>query len=128
MALPPLPRAGEGPGGEGSPLPVIWGRRVVTEALRAHRTVRHLYLGARPEPQSPLGEIAELARRQHVPVQVLDRRALDRIADTDRHQNVAAEVLDFEYADLDDLLAAARRHREPVLILMLDQLQDPQNL
>jgi 23S rRNA (guanosine2251-2'-O)-methyltransferase len=59
---------------------------------------------------------------------VLDRRALDRIADTDRHQNVAAEVLDYDYADLDDLLHAARGKNEPPLLLLLDQLQDPQNL
>ena len=109
-------------------MPVIWGRRVVTEALRARRTVRRVYLGGRPGPENPLGEIADLARRAHVPVQVLDRRALDRIADTDRHQNVAAEVLDYEYAELGDLLEVARRRNEPPLLLMLDQLQDPQNL
>lgn len=109
-------------------MPVIWGRRVVTEALRARRTVRRVYLGAKPTADKPLGEIADLARRAHVPVQVLDRRALDRIADTDRHQNVAAEVLDYEYADLDDLLKIADRRAEPPLLLLLDQLQDPQNL
>jgi 23S rRNA (guanosine2251-2'-O)-methyltransferase len=59
---------------------------------------------------------------------VLDRRALDRIADTDRHQNVAAEVLDYDYAEVDDLLQAARARNEPPLLLLLDQLQDPQNL
>ncbi len=109
-------------------MPVIWGRHVVNEALRARRTVRRVYLGARPTAGSPLGEIADLARRAHVPVQILDRRALDRIADTDRHQNVAAEVLDYEYADLDDVLVVAQRRNEPPLLLLLDQLQDPQNL
>lgn len=109
-------------------MPVIWGRHVVNEALRARRTVRRVYLGARPTAGSPLGEIADLARRAHVPVQILDRRALDRIADTDRHQSVAAEVLDYEYADLDDVLVVALRRNEPPLLLLLDQLQDPQNL
>jgi 23S rRNA (guanosine2251-2'-O)-methyltransferase len=109
-------------------MPVIWGRRVVTEAVRARRTIRRVYIGGKPSGDNPLGEIADLARRQHVPVQMLDRRALDRIADTDRHQNVAAEVLDYDYADLDDLLKVANQRGEPPLLVLLDQLQDPQNL
>ena len=59
---------------------------------------------------------------------MLDRRALDRIADTDRHQNVAAEVVEFDYAEVDDLLVLARERGELPLLLALDSLQDPQNL
>lgn len=109
-------------------MPVIWGRRVVTEALRSRRTVRRVYFGSKPGPQNPLGEIEALAKRAHVPTQVLERRALDRIADTDRHQNVAAEVLEYDYSTLDDLLAIAQERREKSLLLALDSLQDPQNL
>jgi 23S rRNA (guanosine2251-2'-O)-methyltransferase len=100
----------------------------VTEALRSGRTVRRVYFGARPGPESPLAEIERLAHRWRVPMQVLDRRALDRIADTDRHQNVAAEVLEYAYAEVDDLLRLAQERGEPPLLLALDQLQDPQNL
>ncbi|HUG35845.1 MAG TPA: 23S rRNA (guanosine(2251)-2'-O)-methyltransferase RlmB [Candidatus Limnocylindrales bacterium] len=107
---------------------VLWGRRVVTEALRAGRPIRRLYFGAQPTAQSPLGEIETLARRQHIPIQVLERRALDRIADTDRHQNVAAEILEHEYAALDDLFAVARHRDEAPFLLVLDAVQDPQNL
>ena len=109
-------------------MPVIWGRRVVTEALRSRRGVRRVWFATRPGPQSPLAEIEQLARRSHVQIQVLDRRALDRIADTDRHQNVAAEVVEFDYAEVDDLLALARERGERPLLLALDSLQDPQNL
>jgi 23S rRNA (guanosine2251-2'-O)-methyltransferase len=63
-----------------------------------------------------------------VPTQVLDRRALDRIADTDRHQNVAAEVLEYDYSTLDDLLVLAQERNEKPFLLALDSLQDPQNL
>jgi 23S rRNA (guanosine2251-2'-O)-methyltransferase len=59
---------------------------------------------------------------------VLDRRALDRIADTDRHQNVAAEVLEYDYSTLDDLLVLAQERNEKPFLLALDSLQDPQNL
>jgi 23S rRNA (guanosine2251-2'-O)-methyltransferase len=110
-------------------MPVIFGRRVVGEALRAGRTVRRVYLGAKPGPESPLAEIDRLARRAHVPLQVLDRRALDRLAGAHaNHQNVVAEVLDYEYAEVEELLALARERNEAPLLLALDQLQDPQNL
>ena len=110
-------------------MPVIFGRRVVGEALRAGRTVRRVYLGSKPGPESPLAEIERLARRQHVPLQVLERRALDRLAGHQaNHQNVVAEVLDYEYAEVDDLLAVAGARNEKPLLLALDQLQDPQNL
>lgn len=114
-------------------MPIIFGRRPVNEALRAGRTVRRIYLGSKPGPESPLAEIDRLARRAHVPVQILERRALDRLVGPAgghqaNHQNVVAEVLDYEYAQVDDLLEVARARREPPLLLALDQLQDPQNL
>lgn len=109
-------------------MPVIFGRRVVVEALRARRTVRRVYLGAKPGPASPLLEIETMARRAHIPVQVLDRKALDRIADTDRHQGAVAEVLDYEYATVQDLLDVAKERGDTPLLLMLDSVQDPQNL
>jgi 23S rRNA (guanosine2251-2'-O)-methyltransferase len=114
-------------------MPIIFGRRVVSEALRAGRTVRRVYLGSKPGPESPLAEIERLARRAHIPVQVLERRALDRLVGPTgghqaQHQNVVAEVLDYEYVEVDDLLAVAHERNEKPLLLALDQLQDPQNL
>lgn len=109
-------------------MPLIWGRRVVAEALRSGRTVHRLYFGVRPGTDDPLGEIERLARRARVPVQMLDRRALDRIAGHPEHQSVVAEVLDYQYAEVEDLLEVAAQRSEPPLLLMLDQVQDPQNL
>ena len=108
-------------------MPIIWGRRVVTEALRARRGVRRLYFGQKPSDQNPFGEIEQIARRQGVRIQVLERRALDRIADTDRHQNVVAEVDEYDYAELDELLVIAHERGEKPLLVALDSLQDPQN-
>lgn len=109
-------------------MPVIWGKRVVTEALRSHRTVRKVYFATRPTESNGLAEIEGLARRNRVTAQTLDRKALDRLADTDRHQGVAADIIEYSYATVDDLLAEAQKRNEKPLILALDQLQDPQNL
>jgi 23S rRNA (guanosine2251-2'-O)-methyltransferase len=108
-------------------LPVLFGRNPVTEALRAGRNVRRLYVQETAHGGS-LVELEGLARRARVPIERVERRALDRIANTDRHQGVAAEVLDFDYADLDDILDRAKASGDPPFILVLDSIQDPQNL
>ena len=109
-------------------MPVVWGRRAVAEALRAERGVEKLYLANGTHTGGVLDEIIDLARSQRVQVQYLDRRALDRLADGGIHQGTVAEVGDFEYSDLDDLLATAADRGEVPFLLVLDSLQDPQNL
>ncbi|TAK21457.1 MAG: 23S rRNA (guanosine(2251)-2'-O)-methyltransferase RlmB [Chloroflexota bacterium] len=108
-------------------MPIIWGRRVVTEALRSQRGVRRVMFGAAPTTDAALADIERIARSDRVQVQVLERRALDRIANTDHHQNVIAEVVEFKYASIDDIIAVSAERNEPSLIVALDHVQDPRN-
>ncbi|MBI4319245.1 MAG: 23S rRNA (guanosine(2251)-2'-O)-methyltransferase RlmB [Chloroflexi bacterium] len=107
---------------------VIWGRHPVYEALRAGRSVKRVLLAEGIERARVIGEIVEAAKAQGIPVQSLDRGALDSISGTDKHQGVLAEVVEFRYATLEDILARAQDRSEPPLILVLDGVQDPQNL
>ena len=109
-------------------MPVVWGRRSVAEALRSGRDCEKIYLASGSRPSAVVAEIVDLARRRRIAIHYLERRALDRLADGGNHQGVVAEVGDYQYADLDDLLARASQRREPTFILALDSLQDPQNL
>jgi 23S rRNA (guanosine2251-2'-O)-methyltransferase len=94
----------------------LYGRNSVREALRAGRRRFHRLLVA-----AEVGDILELARRQRVPVEAVDRHRLETLVDG-HHQGVVAEVEPFPYAPLADLLEV-----EAPLILVLDTLQDPQN-
>lgn len=107
---------------------LIWGRNAVQEVLRAGKNVKRIFIAEGAHTAGSLGEIIAAARSQGVPVQRLERKALDRIASTDRHQGVVAEVAEFEYATVDEILDAAQRSGEEPFILILDTLQDPQNL
>ena len=109
-------------------MPLIWGRNPVVEALRAGAEVDKLYLAEGVRPGGAVDEILRRARTARVPVQTLDRRALDRMAGGGVHQGVVAEVAEYRYAELADLLARATRAGERPLILLLDSIQDPQNL
>lgn len=107
---------------------LIWGRNPVAEALRAGKEVEKLYLAEGIRAGDVVAEILRRARSARVPVQSLDRRALDRMTDGAVHQGVVAEVAEFEYAELDDLLARAQAVGELPLLLLLDGIQDPHNL
>jgi len=107
---------------------VIYGRYPVLEALRGDRDVEKVVLVRGTRWTGVLAEIAAEARQQGVPVQALDRAALDRLADGGNHQGVVAHVAAYGYADLDDVLAVPAGRDEPAFLLLLDCVQDPQNL
>lgn len=107
---------------------VIYGRYPVLEALRGEREVEKVVLVRGTRWAGVLAEIAAEAQRQGVPVQALSRSALDRLADGGNHQGVVAHVTAYNYAHLEDVLAAVTRRDEPAFLLLLDCVQDPQNL
>src|SRR3990172_2689372 len=109
-------------------MPLVWGRNPVVEALRAGAGIEKLYLADGVRPGGVVAEIVRRARAGRTPVQTLDRRALDRMADGGIHQGVIAEVGEFRYAELDELLGRAATLGEQPLLLVLDSIQDPQNL
>mgnify|MGYP001198247797 FL=1 len=111
-------------GGEGEWLA---GRHTVLEALRAGRPVHKIWI-AEGASKQPLAAILQLAKEAGVPVQSVDRRRLDQAVPGIQHQGVAAQAAALEYADLEDVLAAAERKGDPPLLLLLDEIEDPHNL
>lgn len=102
---------------EGSEL--IYGAHPVEELLRAGRRKVHRVLVS----GSTRPFILEAAKQASIPVERVERSVLDSAGD--RHQGVVAEVEPYPYSDLHSILEAVSTR---ALILILDQLQDPQNL
>jgi 23S rRNA (guanosine2251-2'-O)-methyltransferase len=107
---------------------LIWGRHSVYEALQAGRVVRRVYVAKGTRPADLLAQALEMARARNVPVEEIERFALDRLTDTTHHQGIAAHVAPLPPADLDDIMSKAQKAGEHPLILALDSVQDPQNL
>ena len=107
---------------------MIWGRHPIYEAFQARRTVRRLYLAQGVKAVDLLTRVLETAQAQGVPVEEVERSALDRLTGTTHHQGVAARVAPLPPADLDGILSNAAGRQEAPLILVLDSVQDPQNL
>jgi 23S rRNA (guanosine2251-2'-O)-methyltransferase len=96
--------------------------------LRAGRRKHHkLTLAEGVRQTDVIGQIVSLAGQAGVEVERTERRNLDQIGNV-HHQGVALETDGYSYATLDDILILAQSRVEPPLILLLDQLQDPQNV
>lgn len=111
----PRPRSGES-------TETIWGRHPVEEVLRAgRRKVHRLFVVQDHAPPEGVVRLAQEAGVRLEPVEILP-------VATHQHQGIAALVDPYPYSDLDSALERAARAGEPPLLLLLDQLQDPQNL
>lgn len=118
------PAAGPDSGGQ----PALVGRHAVLEALRAGRPVSRVLVSRTAHGAGPLKEILETARRRGVPVQTVDPRRLDVLAEGLPHQGVAATAAVQPLVDLDDVLEVARRRGQQPFLIVLDGIEDPHNL
>ena len=58
----------------------------------------------------------------------MDKERLDRLAGTGHHQGVVAQAAAYEYAEVEDILKAAKDKGEAPFIFILDEIEDPHNL
>ena len=94
---------------------IIFGRNAVFEAINAGSRTVHEVL-ALPQHQDEMNELSGT-----IPLQVMNRHDLDRIAGTENHQGMAARVSPYRYAHLDEIL-------DFKVVVLLDSVEDPQNL
>lgn len=103
----------------------IAGRNPVAEALRSGRALNKVMVqdGARG-----VTEIIAAAREKGVAVEFVKSDKLDKLAQGVRHQGLVAYAAPVEFKTLEDALKKAAAKGEAPFLLLLDELQDPQNL
>lgn len=118
--------------GEGSHPPgerYVWGVNPVLESLRAHpENVDRLYVVEGQLSPKLSGELLSRARDAGVRVEHVPRERLAALSEGGVHQGVAAALKPFAYAELEDVVAAAKASDRPPLLVCLDGVQDPHNL
>jgi 23S rRNA (guanosine2251-2'-O)-methyltransferase len=101
---------------------LIYGINSVSEALKARRVSRLVHeRGAGPRVDALVARAQEL----RIAVEVVDRRALDKIARGGVHQGVAADVQALPAYTIEEIVAEAAG---PPLLVVLDGIEDPQNV
>jgi 23S rRNA (guanosine2251-2'-O)-methyltransferase len=101
---------------------LIYGINSVSEALKARRVSRLVHeRGAGPRVDALVARAYEL----RIAVDVVDRRALDKMARGGVHQGIAADVQSLPAYTVEEIVAEASG---PPLLVVLDGIEDPQNV
>jgi 23S rRNA (guanosine2251-2'-O)-methyltransferase len=101
---------------------LIYGIHAVSEALKARRVSRLMHeRGAGPRVDAIITRAHEL----RIPIETLDRRALEKLTRGGVHQGVAAELQPLPAYTVEELV---RESDGPALIVVLDGIEDPQNV
>lgn len=105
----------------------IEGRNAVIEAYRAGREIDRLYLldGCQ---DGPVMTIRREAKKKGTPVKYVTKERLDQLSETGKHQGVIACAAAYTYAEVSDMLEAAREKGEAPFLFLLDNIEDPHNL
>ena len=72
--------------------------------------------------------ITREAKKHDTIINYVTKERLDQISETGKHQGVIAVSAAYEYAEVEDILAAAEAKGEPPFIIILDGIEDPHNL
>lgn len=104
---------------------LIFGRNAVTELLKSGRSVNKIFM-AEGSHDGSIQKIFALAKNAGVIVEFTKRDKLDKLCGG-RHQGVAALAAAVNYSSVEELLALAEAKHEPPFLILLDELEDPQN-
>ena len=105
----------------------IEGRNAVLEAFRSGKTIDKLFVldGCQ---DGPVKSIIREAKKTDTIINFVDKERLDSLAGTGHHQGVVAQSAAYEYAEVEDILKAAKDKGEAPFIFILDEIEDPHNL
>lgn len=106
----------------------IEGRNAVIEAFRSGKTIDKLFIldGCHDGPINTI--LREAKKQQDTIIRFVPKERLDQISVTGKHQGVVAYAAAYKYAEVSDILDAAREKDEKPFIFILDNIEDPHNL
>ena len=101
------------------------GRNAVNELLKTGKNIDKILIekGA----QGSLAVLFAEARKRKLRVQFVDRQVLDKESVTGRHQGVIAFTTEYEYYDVEDLIAEKKSEKGGFIVLC-DGIEDVHNL
>ena len=104
---------------------LIFGRNAVTELLKSGHSVNKILI-AEGSRDGSIQKIFSLAKTAGVIVEFVNRDKLDRLTGG-HHQGVAALAAAADYSTVEEILKHAASKNESPFLILLDELEDPQN-
>ena len=105
----------------------IEGRNAVIEAFRSGKPIDKIFIQDGVQ-EGPVQTIKREAKKHNTMVKFVTKERLDQLSETGKHQGVIAYAAAYEYAEVDDILEAARQKGEAPFVFLLDNIEDPHNL
>lgn len=106
----------------------IHGRNAVAEVLlNPRRQVFQLQLAQGINATGRLPDILNLVKQKKVNVNYINRKNLDQRFG-EKHQGVALEASSYSYSSIEEMISLAAERKEPLFVLLLDVLKNPQNV
>ena len=106
---------------------MVEGRNAVIEAFRSGKPVDKLFVldGCQ---DGPVRTIIREAKKHDTIINFVTKERLDQISETKKHQGVIAYAAAYEYSEVEDMLELAKKKGEDPFLILLDNIEDPQNL
>ncbi len=108
---------------------LIVGRKPVLEALKSHMNIKKIVHVLNIDNKQ-LQDIFYYADERAITIEAVPKKEFQKIVGQEFHhsQGIAAIAENFRYAELDDIFIRARDRKEKPFIVLLDEIEDPQNL
>ena len=103
----------------------VEGRNPVLELLKSTIDIRLIQVAQDLEKEKTIHEILRLARDRHTPYRFVLKEQLRKLSKTGLDQGVIAFISPPNYVSLNDILV---KNTGKVFVVILDEIQDPQNL
>lgn len=113
---------------------LLYGRNPIKEAIASKQPVEKIFVVNGDRQDGPLGEILAAARQRNIAIVEISQQRLEGMVSSQApgempvHQGIAGLLAPMRYAEIADMLHAAREAGEPPFLLVLDSLEDPRNL
>lgn len=104
---------------------LVYGKRTIFEILEAGTPKLQKITLAKGLDKKDSARVIDLAKAAGTPVEWQERSWFEQHCQGGNHQGLAAMAPEFEYANLTDVL---KRAPGKCLLVILDQIEDPQNL
>lgn len=98
----------------------LYGKNVVKQLLYDKSDIQKLYLAIKDN------QIEQLALKNHLKIERVDKAFLDKVCKSTNHQGVAVLKNEYKEYTVEQIVESAKGHNG--LIVMLDELNDPHNL
>lgn len=104
----------------------IEGKNQVIEAIKNNITINKIIVDKNYITRKD--DVISLAKKGKLKIEFLPKKIMDSLSETGHHQGYIAETVDFEYCEIDDILANAEQKNQPPFVVLLDGIEDPHNL